>query len=395
MRCTDSTTARGWTAAVGVQAARRVLGDERLRPAVVLGTPHARALVLRCDAVSCLELDPAPHVIHERFKSEATLVPTFQGRYDVVRGTKHERDLRAFLERVEGVRADRNDALVFVHDPDLRGHDARALEAEPGEHVLLEDTPWERHDEVLARRQHRWLVVGRLVLSPKRARVLADLHSRFVQLTLEVMLTTLHAMLARLRRRARVLRTLQRIAEIRDIVHRPLELADDHGHALIRLGLELVGHRRERRRRGVPIEPSRDPRESRAGGEANDDPREETASGAVDEWNEDNTKRDWCDPRQVLHRSHVRPSRVARRGLRMRVTEGAIVAEPMLHWSVQLSSSRSCCADSGPATERASRQRGTRAKTPRTGEYSGCRTLPLSADGGRPSSSLVTGASTP
>src|SRR5256714_1753667 len=130
----------------------QILRDERLRPAVLLGTPHPRALVLRYGAASGLELDLAPAVVHQRLESEATLVPTFQGRYDVVRGTKHERDLRAFLERVDGVRADRDDALVLVHDPDLRRHDAGALEAQPREHVFLEDAPRERHDQIVARR---------------------------------------------------------------------------------------------------------------------------------------------------------------------------------------------------------------------------------------------------
>src|SRR5207253_11495461 len=100
-----------------------------------------------------LELDLAPRIVHERFKSEATLVPTFQGRYDVVRSTHHERDLRAFLECVEGMRADRDDALVLVHDPDLRRDDACALEAQPREHVFFEDAPREWHDEIVARRE--------------------------------------------------------------------------------------------------------------------------------------------------------------------------------------------------------------------------------------------------
>src|SRR5205807_7124111 len=138
-----------------------------------LGTPHAGALVLRRGALRRLELDLAPHVVNEGFKSEATLVPTFQGRYDVIGSTHHERDLRAFLERVEGMRADRDDALVLVHDPDLRRDDARALEAQPREHVFFEDAPREWHDEIVARREDRRFVIDLGVLAPKRTRVLA------------------------------------------------------------------------------------------------------------------------------------------------------------------------------------------------------------------------------
>src|SRR5207237_452173 len=62
----------------------------------------------------------------------------------------------------------------------------------------------------------------------------------------------------------------------------------------------------------------------------------------------------------------------------MRVTEGAFVADPVLHGSVHLSSSRSSRRDSVPPSKRASRKRGTKAKSPQVGEYEGGRTLPLS-----------------
>jgi len=92
-------------------------------------------------------------------------------------------------------------------------------------------------------------------------------------------------------------------------------LADDHRHALIGLGFQLVRRRRERRRRNVSIDARREPRESEAGGEAHGSSDEQTASGAVDERDKDDTERKWCDPRQVPLRSHVRPSRVALSGL--------------------------------------------------------------------------------
>src|SRR5205807_10588780 len=60
----------------------------------------------------------------------------------------------------------------------------------------------------------------------------------------------------------------------------------------------------------------------------------------------------------------------------MRVTEGAFVADPVLHGSVHLSSSRSSRRDSVPPSKRASRKRGTKAKSPQAGEYDGGRTLP-------------------
>src|SRR5438270_12369532 len=60
----------------------------------------------------------------------------------------------------------------------------------------------------------------------------------------------------------------------------------------------------------------------------------------------------------------------------MRVTEGAFVADPVLHGSVHLSSSRSSRRDSVPPSKRASRKRGTKAKSPQVGEYDGGRTLP-------------------
>src|SRR5882762_4889483 len=202
MRRGDPTTGRRRSTAVRVRAACEDLSDECLRTAIVLGPPDASAFVLRRGTNTGFELDLAPGVVHERFKSEATLVPTFQGRYDVVRGTKHERDLRAFLERVHGMRADRDDALVLVHDPDLRGHDSGALEAEPREHVFLEDAPRERHDQIVSGRQHCRLVNDRLGLTPKRTRVLADLRPGVIELTLEVMLAALHAKLVRFRRSA-------------------------------------------------------------------------------------------------------------------------------------------------------------------------------------------------
>src|SRR5438093_3593879 len=101
------------------------------------------------------------------------------------------------------------------------------------------------------------------------------------------MLTALDAMLARFRSRARVLRALQRVAEVGDVVHRPLELTDDHSHALIGLGPELVGDRRERRRRDVPIDAGHEPRESGAGREAHGAPAEESAARAVDDWRQE------------------------------------------------------------------------------------------------------------
>src|SRR2546423_3170902 len=60
VRRDDPTTPRGWTAAVRLSAARGDLGDERLRPTIVLGTPYARALVLRRDTSTSFELDLAP-----------------------------------------------------------------------------------------------------------------------------------------------------------------------------------------------------------------------------------------------------------------------------------------------------------------------------------------------
>src|SRR5437879_2166208 len=111
-------------------------------------------------------------------------------------------------------------------------------------------------------------------------------------------------------------------------------MSDDHGHTLVGLGLQLVGRRRERLRGDVKVHACREPGQRGAGGEANDDPCEETACDAVDEWNEDGTERKGCDPRQVPLRANVRPSRVALSGLRMRVTEGALVADPVLYGSV-------------------------------------------------------------
>jgi len=80
----------------------------------------------------------------------------------------------------------------------------------------------------------------------------------------------------------------------------------------------------------VPVHACREPGECGAGGEANDDPTEETASDAVDKRKEDEAERKGRDPRQVPLRANVRPSRVALSGLRMRVTEGAFVADPVL-----------------------------------------------------------------
>src|SRR5205807_2782707 len=94
---------------------------------------------------------------------------------------------------------------------------------------------------------------------------------------------------------------------------------------------------------------------------------------------EDEAERKGRDPRQVPLRADVRPNRVALSGLRMRVTEGAFVADPVLHGSVHLSSSRSWRKHSRPPTEQASRKRGTEAKSPQMGEYEGGRTVPLSA----------------
>jgi hypothetical protein len=128
----------------------------------------------------------------------------------------------------------------------------------------------------------------------------------------------------------------------------------------------------------VPIHASGGPPEEGAGGEANDDPSEETASDAVDDRDQEDTERKRCEPRQVPS-ANVRPSRVALSGLRMRVTEGAFVAEPVLDWSVYLSSSRSLRGDSAPSAEPSSRKRGTNAKTTRLGQYERRRTLPLSA----------------
>src|SRR5437868_15515015 len=78
-------------------------------------------------------------------------------------------------------------------------------------------------------------------------------------------------------------------------------------------------------------------------------------------------------------RENVRPNRVALRGRRMRVTEVAFVADPVMQGSVHLSASRSSRRDSVPPSKRASRKRGTKAKSPQVGEYDGGRTLPHSA----------------
>src|SRR5439155_1876475 len=89
------------------------LGDERLRPAVVLRLPHASAFVFRPGS-SGLELDLAPRVVNERFEREAAGLPAFERGDDVVWRSEHKRDLGAVLEGVEGARADRDDGSVLV-----------------------------------------------------------------------------------------------------------------------------------------------------------------------------------------------------------------------------------------------------------------------------------------
>src|SRR5207247_1877545 len=117
----------------------------------------------------------------------------------------------------------------------------------------------------------------------------------------------------------------------------------------------------------------------RAGGEANDDPTEETASDAVDNGKENDAERKGRDRRQVPPCANVRPARVALSGLGMRVAGGGFAADPVPSRSVQLACSRSWGRQSCPPRERASRKRGTKAKSPQVGECEGGRPLPRSA----------------
>src|SRR5207302_1825910 len=74
----------------------------------------------------------------------------------------------------------------------------------------------------------------------------ADLEACVVELTLEHVKTAADTVLTRFGRRTSILCVLQRVAQVRDVVHRPLELANDHGHALVRFRLQLVSRARER-----------------------------------------------------------------------------------------------------------------------------------------------------
>src|SRR5437870_3675611 len=75
------------------------LGDERLRPAVVLRLPHASAFVFRPGS-SGLELDLAPRVVNDCFEREASGLPTFDRGHDVVWQTAQNSVLLAHLAAV-------------------------------------------------------------------------------------------------------------------------------------------------------------------------------------------------------------------------------------------------------------------------------------------------------
>src|SRR3989442_122012 len=158
------------------------LGDERLRPAVVLRLPHASAFVFRPGS-SGLELDLAPGVVNERFEREAARLPAFEHGDDVVSRSEHERDLGAVLEGVQGARVDRDACSVPVDDRNLGWADPSPPKAEPGEHFPLDHAPSQGDAVLVTPGDPRRLLIDAGTAGTEPRRELTDPDARLVELS--------------------------------------------------------------------------------------------------------------------------------------------------------------------------------------------------------------------
>ena len=137
-------------------------------------------------------------------------------------------------------------------------------------------------------------------------------------------------MLAGLGRGATILRVLQRIAEIRDVVHGPFELPDDHRDPLISLSLQLVSRAGERRRGEVRVGMSVQPCDPSTDAQTPAKTEREPAAAIADKRKHDHAGRYRGDPRDVAVAAGGRRGPVPLRGLRVGRAEGAVLARLVL-----------------------------------------------------------------